>query len=478
MHVPPPDQKTCVVAVDLSKTTSASFMGLGIQVDPFRYEPTEAQWKTTWDRVSHCKPGFFRVCFQADAYCAGFADSGEPVFKWKRTPIDGELKKVFRLLDYAEEHGVDVMIGEWGCPRLSDRGKEAWIQPEDPRWADIITSWLRYLLDEKGYTCIKDYDFFNEPNGDWSGMQSYESWVAGMGNLAKAFERKGLKGRVRISGPSSMGNSNWLEGFDWLDQSVRDLPGVEDSYNVHWYAEDDEVLDGSVERVLRDRRRRILDLDPKAAQRPFFMGESGIFTGRTNGDQQPRVKTFEYGVLMADYVAQVARAGWLGATYWDLDDAMHPVGPDTDPPGPLTLKVWGFWNTQGTRMGDPDDERMRPPFYVWTLGSRLFPRGTRMVESDTRSVDRLRSLAGVPPEKGAFSAMVVNDSDAHRKVLLKAVGCGRKALHVYRYFADDRPVDRDGFPVAAAELPDADLDRGIDIDMPSRGCVFVTTTKL
>ena len=72
-----------------------------------------------------------------------------------------------------------------------------------------------------------------------------------------------------------------------------------------------------------------------------------------NGDQQPRVKDFDYGVLMADLVAQVARAGWMGASAWDLDDAHargeRPAAPAV--PDDLTLKIWGFWNTQGRAMG-------------------------------------------------------------------------------------------------------------------------------
>lgn len=45
--------------------------------------------------------------------------------------------------------------------------------------------------------------------------------------------------------------------------------------------------------------------------------------------------------MMADYVAQVARAGWMGALAWDLDDAMHVVKRThaPDPPDDLALKV-------------------------------------------------------------------------------------------------------------------------------------------
>jgi hypothetical protein len=45
----------------------------------------------------------------------------------------------------------------------------------------------------------------------------------------------------------------------------------------------------------------------------------------------------------------------------------------------------------------------------------------------------------------------------------------------YRYFDSDRPVDKDGYPVASETLPKADLDKGVNVEMPSRGVVFLTT---
>ena len=125
--------------------------------------------------------------------------------------------------------------------------------------------------------------------------------------------------------------------------------------------------------MLAAKRAVVSVNDPQAASKRLFLAESGLLDGKTNGDQQPRVKTFAYGVMMSDYVAQVATAGWMGACAWDLDDAMHTVSGHPPIPNDKTLKVWGFWNTQGTAMGHPEDEDIRPWFYTWSLMSRLFP---------------------------------------------------------------------------------------------------------
>jgi hypothetical protein len=204
-----------------------------------------------------------------------------------------------------------------------------------------------------------------------------------------------------------------------------------------------------------------------------------MIEGKINGDQQPRVKTFEYGVLMADYFAQVARAGWMGAIAWDLDDALHAVnGRRANPPNDLTLKVWGFWNTQGTAMGKPEDEAPRPWFYTWSLMGRLFPKGSRILAATTAAGSPgVRALAATWKDAGAdrLSVMLVNDTAEPRSLTVRVPGAGTRALVSYRYFDADRAVDRDGYPVASATLPKADLEKGVNVEMPSRGVVFLTT---
>ena len=52
------------------------------------------------------------------------------------------------------------MFGEWWKPGWA--GTFA-----DSRYITSIAECLNYLRNIKGYTCIKYYNFMNEPNGDW-----------------------------------------------------------------------------------------------------------------------------------------------------------------------------------------------------------------------------------------------------------------------------------------------------------------------
>lgn len=246
---------------------------------------------------------------------------------------------------------------------------------------------------------------------------------------------------------------------------------------MHWYAKDKDILDGEIERVLSAKRRVVGANDPQAASKRFFLAESGLLDGKCNGDQQPRVKTFDYGVMMSDYVAQVAGAGWMGACAWDLDDAMHTVSGHPTVPDDKTLKVWGFWNSQGTAMGHPEDEGLRPWFYTWALMSRLFPRDTRILAAHQTDLPNLRILAGLAKESRILSVMLVNDTDEARTVTVRVPGAGRQTLLEYRYFDGDHPVDANGFAAPKKSIPAADLESGMPVAMPSRGVVFLATSQ-
>jgi hypothetical protein len=458
------------VTIDLRTAVAEPFIGAGVQWDPYEYPPSADGWKTTLARLDYMQPGFFRVMLNSSSYWLGFDDAGNPRYVWSEGQPAGRdsLATLFGILDYAQARKIDVMLGEWSPPRG--------MTPADPRWARVIADFVNYLTTVKKYTVIKYYNYMNEPNGSWmwpNGKVDYDAWAAGTRNLRAEFDAHGLAW-LRMAGPDNSGN------WDWLDRCATGFADRFGAWEMHWYAKDSDVLNGEIERLLNQKREMLLRTDPQAASKPRFVGEAGMIEGKTNGDQQPRVKDFVYGVLMADYFAQVARAGWVGAIAWDLDDAMHAVNGRRRPapPDDLTLKIWGFWNTQGTAMGNPKDEAPRPWFYTWALMGRLFPKGSRIVAANTgENTPGVRALAATWKDAATerLSVMVVNDSDEPRTFTVRAAGGGMPAMVSYRYFDNDRPVDKDGYPVASATLPKADLEKGVNVEMPSRGVAFLTT---
>ena len=450
-------------------------MGLGLQWDPYAYQPSPGCMKIIKSRMDFCRPGFLRVMWGADCYCLGFRADGSPEFVWQKgfAPHREYLNKLYGILDYAQKRDIKVILGVWSPP-IGIINNEA-----DPRWNEITADLLNYLRRVKGYTCITMYDAINEPNGSWSGNKDYASWVALVDSLHAEFVKKGVSSKIYIIGPDTTGSTTWLYPFIWLDSTAHDVSGDIGAFDLHWYASDSEVYDDEIEQLLIKKRQVLVNDGPSIASRPCFLGECGLLTGQINIDQQPRVKTFGYGVMMADYVAQTARAGWMGATAWDLDDAMHPVRDAPTPPGPLTLKMWGFWNSQGAAMGHPGDFDVRPWFYTWSLMSRLFPRGSRIVETDEPNLPRFRAIAGTDQVHGSvnLSIMLVNNNYTPNRITIQSPNISSISLICYHYFNNDMPTDTDEMPIPIASYSHVNLERGFSIDMPSRGVIFLHGTE-
>ncbi|MGC9260287.1 MAG: hypothetical protein ACP5I8_09475 [Phycisphaerae bacterium] len=454
------------VVVHPHRTINSGIFGLGVQWEQYVYPPAAQQWSVILQRVSFMRPGFLRIMG---------ANNGN----WRLQP------EVPLILGWAQKHHSQVILGTWWAPPLYHRYS---LQPMAPdalrRWADdTVRSIARFRLKD-GFTCIHFYNFVNEPQN-----VPIARWASVAKALEAALARIGMAQAVKIIGPDTYGDpgNDPSYHFPLLRQVAQDAGHTVGLYDIHWYPEDKEILNGLIESTLVREKHFVISLDRTAADKPFIVSESGLIQGRCNGDQQPRVKTFNYGVLMADYAAQVFRAGWNSISAWDLDDAMCVVNgqPILHPPGKLTLKIWGFWNSQGPAMGDPADFKIRPWFYTWSLMSRLFPSGSRIVVTDEpagraepHGFGQFRTLAGthIVNGKPVISVVLVNDSTIVRNVVVRIVADTRTSTFTeYRYFRNDRPVDAQGFPVAAKILHDVIPANGLTVTMPGRGVVFLTS---
>jgi hypothetical protein len=396
----------------------------------------------------------------ANDYCLGFGTSGEPIYVWDHPDATAEqrLSRVLAILDFAQKNKIDVYLGEWSPPRGLGI-----TSPDDPRWPRIIADFVQYLVAKKHYSVVGHYIFFNEPNGVWMWPHSapdYSAWSKGIRRLRQELDRRDLK-NVLLAGPDNSGDK------DWFAASVHDLAPQFGAWESHIYATDAEVYGGLIESSLTQATATVLSGDPNGTSKVRFIAESGLQDGKDEAtDQQPRVRTFPYGVIMADYVSQVARAGWMGANAWDLDDAMH----GNRQRGP---KVWGFWDSSPS-----SDMANRPWFYTWSLISRYFPRGSSIRKVNVSpSADRFRATAATwaSAKGGEVSILLVNDDDIARTVIVDQLPRGSGKLYCYHYFDSDRPVAATGLPKPADVLMPTRFTKGLTISMPSRGVVLLTT---
>ena len=474
----PPATATVVVNTNTSVVTP--FSGFGVEWDPYDYPPTGADWQMTLNNLSYMQPAFVRMMSMATDYCLGFDQNGNPIYVWSQGAAVAQqyLWQEFRMLDYAQANNIDVILGEWAWPSgLPTPGQNPISGPDDPRWARIASDYINYLVNTKGYTVVKAYNFMNEPNGTWmwpSGeTPSFSLWSTGIANLRAALNALGLNG-VSVIGPdNACFGSLQSDGGDWswLSQAAQNLPNDIGLWDSHWYAWAADVQADVVEQTLSSEAAMLLATDPNASGKKRLLGEAGMLDGKTSSDQNPNVLTFPYGVWMADLGAQVGRGAWTGASAWDLDDAMHSNG--------TSLKMWGFWNTYDAP-GDPRATSPRPWFYTWSLLARLIPRGAAIVSTQGgETLVGFRSTAATWTSSSQANAtiMLVNNSSAPQAITVRAPSLGSQNLVEYNYFAADAPQDSNGYPTPEKTIANADLNSGVLVNLPSQGVVFLTTFK-
>ncbi len=471
------------VTVDVNDVQVDDFLGVGVEWSAYPWwDISQQDWEKVFRRVEFMRLPLSRVMLDTFWYCRGFDNEGRPVYDWNTS----FMKKLYTLLDWCQRNDTTVIIGEWGRPN----GKDLDLPADDPRWTRIISDFVEYMLDEKGYTCIKYYNIINEPHGSWSGV-NWDEWYSAITGLQNEFKKRGLLERIAIAAPD--GDRRFTTRC-LKDDSLRALTGI---YDEHWYVRQIEVENGILELYAREQLRQINDRDPG---KQFVLGELGLVDGKTENDQQPHVYDFWYGVSMADAALQLIRGGVSGFIAWDLDDSMHFCGDGGESMNSLSdplpenayerRKVWGFWNILGAENGMPEDERMRPWFCSWAMLSRVFPPGCQTLDVEDSGVGGLRVAGARIPAGSEFhlSLALTNNSEWPRRVRIAVPGVLSEATFaVYEYFDSNgdnlvdawpRVVDsneNDIFPQLTAVVKDVDLRDGFTVSLPSKGLAVLTT---
>lgn len=507
------------------------FEGFGVQWDPSDlYSYNDEQWASFVEKATFLKPNIMRVMLHdGDSYCIGFDENKNPIYDWN-SPL---MERTYRILDFAEENNVPIMIGEWrsiserGFLSYDETGKE--VSWDNPIWAKMIVDCLDYLINVKGYTCIKYYNMVNEPNyykrdhPSVSNEEVYTMWKTAIKNLRAEMIKTGDKGitDLKIVGPDVYdGQEAWIK-----QTASAELKEFIDVTEIHRYAPLSEVKSGLIEKKLTTWRELAESLDPEVKQEGFGVGEMGL-AATGPGDCQLGTRNYDYGVDIFDYALQVTRAGMKFGSVWGFEDSMHLQATDVvttykDQYGPQAkteegknykvhtptgnpnidndIKIWGFWNELAEEMGAQNeaagvtgrantvkasDENIRPWYYTWSMICRYFPKESQVISASNSRIDRVRATATIIPSKenkNDISIAAVNSSSEDRTVTL-SVPNATTPMDLTQYFYYDgeingktRPQTDKSEVLPYDTLKNCDLSKGVQIELPARTALVLTT---
>lgn len=469
----PMQQAEVNFVLDADSVISTSYLGNGVQWDPYqldygkgRVTISDSDWNKLYARLDHMRPQFIRMM----VYTTDYLKNG----KFDETY---DFDQVSKMLDYCQTRDVTVMLGDWGGKMIDPKTNriDTFMLSNAARYAD-------FLVNRKGYSCIKYYNMINEPNGDWSSNQgNYDLWAKAIRYFDGRMHDYKLANKVGLAGPDAAiwdASESW-----WVDSCATQFNQAIKLYDIHTYPPKSTVNSGEYSEIIRAYKEKV----PPGSQ--IIMGEIGLKFLKTDTllekenneriakvphasreDSQMFVYDHFYGADMADALFQTMNEGFSGALIWMLDDAMHSKTEE----GPDKLKIWGFWNILGEEyFGGAAEEAVRPPYYAWSLLSKYIPKGSTVYAIKALEKQQVRAIA--VSHNGKYTLGVVNVSGHTRTVSLKSTSMPvLENVRQYNYIEGDILKEGDCMQLPNATGMSLDLKKGLFLELPSEGLVVYT----
>lgn len=338
-------------------------------------------WNQLDEHASWLGMNFVRVELSQRMY-----EPEKEVFDWE----NDEMQALYKILDWAQEAEADVFLQQmwsyvdWnafpGIHPLNSAPKNL----DD--FANGIATLLEYLINDKGYSCIKYFCMSNEPPGiDWGYWWEYgqnpgnmeEAWA----RLKQEFDKRKIE--VPISGPDWTGKPTFLE---------EKMPFAKylGAIDIHSYG----GIDNDVEENLKQYANWA-----HSQGKPFFLSEFGNM-GLGWGGDNPSQKSFEAALSNANDIMRGMRAEVDGFNRWsytnrgDLDGQWQLVQTfDREKKEYLSEVV-------------PEQEA----YFGFAIISRFLSKYSSVVKTEFQAPDSVLMCNAVLSPGGVLSIFMINNS--------------------------------------------------------------------
>ena len=360
-------------------------------------------WRQIRDHASWLGMNFLRVELSQRMY-----EPERRQFDWENE----EMQALYNILDWCQSSGADVFLQQmWG---YVDWNSFPGVHPliSAPKnldnFAHGIATLIEYLVNERGYTCIKYFCMTNEPpGGTWGYWWEYggnpgdiaDAWK----RLREEFDTRGI--RVKLSGP------DWTD-MPPFDESKLTFSSSLDVIDIHSYQ--GVTADGEA------NLRRWAEW-AHAQGKPFFLTEFGNMRLGW-GKENPGPGTMGAALSNASDLIRGLRAGVDAFNRWSFTNR-----GDLDGQWQL-IRTWDRENKEYLNQIEPEPEA----YYGFGILSRFWSKYSRSIAVSSSLPDSLLMAGALLSPEGEFSLFIVNHGAGPVEARITIRDSPAADLHLYQ----------------------------------------------
>lgn len=441
-------------------STGQELLGMGVELDPHfmsqnvtRNDSSKAEdwFNIVVPRVNSMDVERFRIMLQPH-WWEPYNDNDDPaVTDWSKFTFDSpEVQSVCAVLDMIEALPGErtALLVSWGCPisancvdpstgyigrhfLCAEDGKNWCCRcDDDEEFAENFVMFVKWLVEEKGYTCVKEITPYNEPDGGH--VSDPEYYIPTCKALAARIEKEGLKDRIKLNL-----SDNIDIGRPFLRASTAALAEEAALFNSHTYIFGYETPNRTV--LAWERRNARL---ANNAGKPHFVGEFGS-NQCVGASRQKDINWYRRGVLIVRNAVNFLNAGAAGASYWSLIDQYY--AKDQEYEQMQQLGLWRYveevYEPQDIAENVPSgDYSCRPQYYAYSFLTRFVRKGDYVYPLNLR--DRFANGTAVKSTEGKWTYIFANGTEKDKKFsLANAYAEELGDCEYYLYSEETLPAD-------------------------------------
>jgi len=310
------------------------------------------------------------------------------VFDWD----NAEMKALYRILDWCEKNQADVFLQQMWSHVAWNAHDGVHPLLSSPKSLDDfgngIVTLLKYLTENRKYTCIKYFCMTNEPpGGTWgywwcSGSHTGPSLTDAWKKLSKSIKSENIN--IILSGP------DWTS-LPPFDPAKMDFSGYLGSFDIHSYG--GIYHTGNGEEIIRDWVNFA-----KTENKPFFLSEIGNMSVGWGADN-PGPKSFKASLSNASDIVLCMNLGVDGFNRWSFTNR-----GDMDGQWQL-VRTYNLQTRQYEKNIIPEKEA----YYGYAMLTRFLGKYASVLESKADNNPDSLVFASCKNTDGNLSVLFVNN---------------------------------------------------------------------